>query len=162
MYLQKVQRGFAVYKGKWKVPESLKGAQDCIRKVWRLISLHWIHPKDGSAVSLWMIAVVWEQTSKFIPHHCLKHYTYKEHKQSSSELCRWNISLENAPWFSCLLSFHELCDFFFPGRLQITGQRGTEKEGENSWDAEKCISFKSKDCLVLPIYFYFARNVMGL
>lgn len=33
-------RGFVGYKGKWKVPESLKGAQDCIRKVWRLMSLH--------------------------------------------------------------------------------------------------------------------------
>lgn len=155
-------RSFMDYKGKWKAPESLKRAEDSSRETWKVIRMQ---SKDGSTVCLWMVAAIWKQIAKFSPHCGWKHYAYSEHTLSSSDLCRWNIPLENAPWLSCLLSFLELCDLFIyllPHSLQIPGQRGTEKESDNSWDAEKCISFTDISSLVLPVCVYLVRNIMGL
>lgn len=150
------------YKGKWKAPESLKRVEDSNRETWKVIRMQL---KDGSTVCFWMVAVRWEQISKFSPHRGWKDYAYSEHTPSSSELCRWNIPLENEPQLSCLSSFHELCDLFIyllPGSLQTTGRTGAEKESENSWDAEKCISFTNISSLVLPLCLYLVRNEMGL
>lgn len=119
--------------------------------------------RGGSIVSLW-ITVVWGQTSNSARITAKSTTLRGKIGRAPLKLCRWNISPGNVPWSSCPLLFHELCNFFFflPGRLQITGQGGTDRAGKNSWDAEKCISFKGKDSLVLPTYFPSTGNVMGL